>query len=77
MSKDKVVDLVKKEEVKKALCTVNIITYDPVADDVATYDNVAGYQLTGGCLVLLIHEGATHLIPTTSFDHVTIKANKE
>jgi hypothetical protein len=26
---------------------------------------------------LLIHEGATHLIPTTSFDHVTIEANKE
>ena len=79
MAKDKVVELVQgkpaKEDVKKSLCTVVIDTsYKEVLE---VYEDVAGYQLLEGCLIILIHEGATHIIPMSSIIKVTIKANKE
>jgi hypothetical protein len=74
MSKDKVVDLVKKADVKKALCT---ITLHGGVDHIVEYEGVAGYQLIEGVLAILIHEGPTHLVPVISFNQATITANKE
>ena len=74
MGKDKVVELVQgkpaKEDVKKALCTITL-------DNGVVYENVAGYQLLEGVLIILIHEGATCLVPVISFNQATIEANKE
>lgn len=78
MSKDKdnVVkfDPVTAKEMKKALCTVVVTRLNNVQ---AVYQNVAGYQLLEKTLIILIHDGSTHLIPTESFAEVEIKANKE
>lgn len=72
MGKDKVVkfDPVTAKEVKKALCTITL-------DNGVVYENVAGYQLLEGVLIILIHEGATCLVPVISFNQATIEANKE
>ena len=74
MAKDKVVELVTKEEIKKALCTITLETVDGRP---TTYTGVAGYQLLGGVLVIMIHEGATFLVPTSQFTEATITGNKE
>jgi hypothetical protein len=75
MAKDKVVELVQgkpaKEDVKKALCTITLPGENLVFKD------VAGYQLLEGVLIILIHEGPTHLIPINSFNQAIITANKE
>ena len=73
MSKDKVVDLVKKEDVKKALCTITVATQDGMSE----FTTVAGYQLLEGMLIVFTQEGLTHLIPINNIIDVTITANKE
>lgn len=82
MAKDKAVDAVIKgamegAEIRKALCTVTVFTYGEEETLEVKFEDVAGYQLLEGVLIILRHEGPTHLIPTTSFDHVAIESNKE
>lgn len=75
MARDKVVELVQdkpaKADVKKALCTITL------PGENLKFENVAGYQLLEGVLIILIHEGPTHLIPINSFNQATIQSNKE
>lgn len=80
MAKDKAVDAVikgamDKAEIRKALCTVTVFAYGETLE--TKFDDVAGYQLLEGVLIIMRHAGPTHLIPTTSFDHVAIESNKE
>ncbi len=80
MAKDKAVDAVikgamDKAEIRKALCTVTVFTYGEALE--TKFDDVAGYQLLEGVLIIMRHAGPTHLIPTSSFDHVAIESNKE
>ena len=82
MAKDKAVDAVikgamDKAEIRKALCTVTVFTYSEEETLEMKFEDVAGYQLLEGVLIIMRHDGPTHLIPTTSFDHVAIESNKE
>lgn len=82
MAKDKAVDAVikgamEKAEIRKALCTVTVYTYGEEETLETKFEDVAGYQLLEGVLIIMRHAGPTHLIPTSSFDHVAIESNKE
>ena len=79
MAKDKAVDAVikgamDKAEIRKALCTV---TVSAVHYANRVFEGVAGYQLLDGNLVVLIHEGATYIVPMKDVLEICIEANKE
>jgi hypothetical protein len=76
MSKDKVVkfDTVSAKEIKKALCTITVST---VGYGDRVFTDAAGYQLLEGNLVILIHEGATYIVPLKDVVEICIEANKE